>query len=439
MKLGLPSISIAFLLVLAACGGSSVDDGITTKPPTDTTTPPVGTVQRSTLNLVVAFDPDYASTAATAGVTLGGLTVRVQRNASSDAPITAITESSGRASVTGLLEGKYDISVARPLSAAELAKLPANLLDVRTFAGGTTATVRPGETAGAVVQLLAPDRGSLLISEIFSYAPGPPIYYSYGTYLEVYNNSDTTIALDGILLLKVSSQQSTPGAWATCEQTAIFRQQDYLWPFRIWQFPGGGRDYLIQPGQAKVVAMDAIDHRPASPETMQLDLSAADFELIGREDVDNPFVPNMLYAFTAVPPPPRGDTFLYPATYAMALPTPASRLVPREWASNRNGIINQVMGVPADAVLDVASIDWGPAERALINAIDPLPPNCDPWLAQNFERGVAPIGDEKTPLAMSRKSLGVTASGKEILQRTHNSSRDFEYHQPLLRSLLKKP
>lgn len=39
----------------------------------------------------------------------------------------------------------------------------------------------------------------------------------------------------------------------------------------IMAFPGSGREYPIQPGEAKVLAMDAIDHRAAAPEKQQVD------------------------------------------------------------------------------------------------------------------------------------------------------------------------
>jgi hypothetical protein len=43
------------------------------------------------------------------------------------------------------------------------------------------------------------------------------------------------------------------------------------------------------------------------------------------------------------------------------------------------------------------------------------------------------------PKASSRKSLGRTASGLEILQRTRNSARDFQLADPLRRSLRRVP
>ena len=62
---------------------------------------------------------------------------------------------------------------------------------------------------------------------------------------------------------------------------------------------------------------------------------------------------------------------------------------------------------------------------------------CHPFLSPVFERNVAQIGDYNLRKAIRRKSLGFTATGIELLQRTHTSSRDLEYAEPLRRSLNK--
>jgi len=54
-----------------------------------------------------------------------------------------------------------------------------------------------------------------------------------------------------------------------------------------------------------------------------------------------------------------------------------------------------------------------------------------------FERDPSQIAEYTIPKAIARNSLGRTASGVELLQRTRTSSRDFEYAEPLRRSLQK--
>ena len=56
-----------------------------------------------------------------------------------------------------------------------------------------------------------------------------------------------------------------------------------------------------------------------------------------------------------------------------------------------------------------------------------------PWSA--YERAPAPLVDDNFRKAIARRSLGRTSAGREILQRTRTSARDFEYVDPLRRSL----
>jgi len=68
---------------------------------------------------------------------------------------------------------------------------------------------------------LAPDqRGSLVISENYGTAQSFTITgtdWQYQYYLEVYNNSDTTIYLDGKILGRAYRHGSTTSSYWTCE------------------------------------------------------------------------------------------------------------------------------------------------------------------------------------------------------------------------------
>ena len=70
----------------AACG-DTVSDGTGPITPVDTTKPPVGTVPRGTITVRVDTDPADAAIASAVGVSLAGLTVRLTRQLSSDAPV----------------------------------------------------------------------------------------------------------------------------------------------------------------------------------------------------------------------------------------------------------------------------------------------------------------------------------------------------------------
>lgn len=129
----------------------------------------------------------------------------------------------------------------------------------------------------------------LVISEI--YACGPPgagLYY-HDKYVEVFNQSDSVLYLDGIIIAVVYVYSPT---W-----THYRDDPEYVHSRNIWYFPGSGTEYPIQPGQFILCAADAIDHRVNAPNSV--DLSHADFEFYKDDapDIDNPAVPNMIKYF----------------------------------------------------------------------------------------------------------------------------------------------
>ncbi len=63
---------------------------------------------------------------------------------------------------------------------------------------------------------------------------------------------------------------------------------------------------------------------------------------------------------------------------------------------------------------------------------------CAPFMAPAFDRAPAPLVNTRRSIAISRKTLTRSTDGREILQRTRTSARDFEYATPLRRSLKKQ-
>ncbi len=428
------------VVYLAACGGSTVTD--TPDPgtaPVDTTKPPT-TVQRASITVNVSVDPSDAALASQAQLSLAGATVRFVRVGSGEPERARTLDQSGSVRLDSLLEGRYAISVDRVLSETELARLEPSQREAAVFAGGTQVNLSPPSPQTLSIALVAARRGSLVISELFGYAPDAPNFYSFGHYIEVYNNVDTTVFLDGVLLFR------TPGTLhaaspAACSITDAFRSDSTtIWPSLIWAFPGSGREYPVPPGTARVMAMDAINHRAASPLTQQVDLSRADFEEIGSEaDTDNPFAANLVRVYAGAGALGRGYPVATRSSYGLAMPSARARLQTRrvEYLIGAEAFNFDVYGVPADAVLDVVSTTYSPGQRTELEAVVGPIVDCVPWLAPNFERAVAPLYLGREPEAMARRSLGRTAGGVEILQRTRTSARDFEYAPPLRRSLNK--
>jgi len=340
--------------VVAGGGGAVTDGTATVAPPRDTTTTPV--VQRGTLTVQVTIDPADAAIASAIGVTPAGLTVRLIRNLLADAPRSTTTGGDGIARFDSLLEGSYQISVDRALTSTEQSRLPAADRDVSVFAAGASLIYAP-PARQLSVSLVASRRGSLVISEVFGYA-GATAPYNWSTYLEVFNASDSTVFLDGVLLAATWGGMHLADVDRPCETFNLAKRTDStaVWVNLVWGFPGTGRDFPIRAGEAKVVALDALNHAAAAPNMGMVDLSRADFEQHGGEgDIDNPFVPDMIRVRAGTGAFGRGYPFAFGLAYVLALPSAIRPLEPGTLDVLAGGEFT-VYRVARDQILDVAGI-----------------------------------------------------------------------------------
>jgi len=422
---------------LAACSGGSVSDGTgpVTKP--DTVTNPGGTVQRTSLTVRVTVDAEDAALAARAGVTSAGLTMRLARVGAAVDVRTAVTTADGTARFEQLLEGQYDVSTDRVLTATESSRLLPDEKDVTLLAAGARVVVTPPAAREAQVALVATRRGSLVLSELYSYRPLLGITsYAFADYTEITNVADSVIYLDGVLLFR--DYKPSHGGFPEdnfCPSLESLRlDSTAVWVSSIYRFPGTGRSYPLRPGEAAVFAMDAINHGAVVAGLP--DLSRATFEEFGLDgDVDNPFAVNVQRLTTGSPIAVHGFPIVADRMYGIALPIAVDtnglrRLVPA-------GLSDAAFRIPREAILDVAGFTLTPERNAATGAYLAGWRECVPFASTAFERSPVRLMDSSRDFAMRRKSLGRTASGVELLQRTRTGARDFELAPPLRRSLNK--
>lgn len=145
-------------------------------------------------------------------------------------------------------------------------------------------------------------RDGFVITEIFATGTTKPDKKQYNDdkYLIIANASaDKTLYLDGYLLLQsefLSNKKTECTPAVPLESSMVVKT--------IYQFPGGGTDYPVQPGEQIVVCQSAIDHREAN--ALSMDLSKAKFEWLDDNALhalpnpfpNNPAVPNMKHIFT---------------------------------------------------------------------------------------------------------------------------------------------
>jgi hypothetical protein len=266
---------------------------------------------------------------------------------------------------------------------------------------------------------LAPDRrGSLLIGEVYGTAPFvAEVQWNYHHYLEIYNNSDTTVYLDGMTLGKAYSVRGEISPYHTCVEMEPFRvDPDGVWAVEFHRFPGSGAEYPLAPGAIAVVAQDAIDHSQYHPSFP--DLTHADFELLGSADVDNPAVPNMPDTGLEYDRRGHGMTTWVGSTYFLSEPLDIETLPrARPWAPKYD---NEYARFPRDALLDVLATEENDAleEQNIRWCLEAIHRNFDRLAGGFIKHG------EDLEYSVQRLVIDYTPDGRAILQDTNTSAVD---------------
>jgi hypothetical protein len=238
--------------------------------------------------------------------------------------------------------------------------------------------------------------------------------YYYSEYLRLYNNGDSTVYLDGMI---IGSGRAYPFDFPTfgCAANRPYSEDPAgIWSASFSRMPGTGSQYPLGPGQTAVVAMDAIDHRPLFPEG--LDLREADFEFYGGEgDVDNPSVPDIP---DVGHPVALGHGLAFDAlanVIFLALPLDIANLARTTIA----GAGLQWMRIPTERIIDVMTT------RSTYKAGYP---ECERITMPRFDRepvkllGTAQRDDS---LSYRRLEAPVSVGGQPVLQHTRWSALDF--------------
>lgn len=276
--------------------------------------------------------------------------------------------------------------------------------------------------------LLAADRpGSLVISEIGDGTPVPwetGGSYFDGIFLEVYNNSDSTIMLDGMIIgntyVWVMDDGNYPAGPAGCAALEPVRTDpNGLYSNQMVAFPGGGSEYPVGPGELRVIAVAAIDHTPVHP--LLLDLSGADFELGGDRAADNPAVPNMvsvgLLEYNRGPPGFHGTkiTFITRSFDVSSLPV-----------ARRDHWGNGYVLVPKEVLIDVVAVRhvWPDVDREVLPCIPIVHRSLQRYEGGFYEIGFGVDHEYLTVRSVQRRVLRAGMDGRAILFNTHTSAVD---------------
>ena len=382
-------------------------------PPVDTSGTGGG-VQRVTLTVTVVTDLADSAVARQLGLSGGVLPnveVVARREGSSDRA-TGRTDAQGVVRLTDLLPGRWSVSASRVLTDAERQQLVPEDRDVTAWAGGFAGQVNL--SASVPLTVAAGRRGSLVISEWFHYAPPTATYqtHPWGQYIELYNNSDTTIYLDGKIFGKVIENVLIDSPNFPCAQTTALRLDTLgIWTRTAVRIPGTGREHPLAPGQTATIATDAIDHRPYNPTL--LDLSSATFEFyMGGSDVDNPVSANLIPLTTFSGTEGHGPSFWGEEGLFIADGAPGATF--RDSLFSESAV--RILFIPK--ILDFVAETYAGARTGLL-------PMCNPLVARDFDRATGTELRYATLGTLERPVVGLSALGKPVLLRTRTSARDF--------------
>lgn len=419
------------VISFALMAGCSQETSVSPPPPD--TTGGGGTVQKATLTLravVESQDTSIASRIGSPGGFLRAAQVTIERRGSTGTSKTATTDATGSVRFTELLPGDYSISAIRVLSANELAALDSGDADVTAFGGGASVTVAAPSTS-ANLTIVAGRRGSLVISELFSGQPRTADGGSYflAHFIELHNNSDTTIYLDGKVIVRDQSWHRDYSSPLSCTEMQRWRNDpDGIWTAFIYAFPGTGRTNPLPPGGTVVVATDAVDHRPFV--SVAPDLSLAQFEFIGPSDVDNPASPNMVnvglrdWAASVIG---HGLSFESISNAFLIADSVDIASLPRD---NLPVVNPQFVRIPAERILDVFSSWLRPELEVGINS------RCSEIVNAKFDRQSGAFIGEDATYGIQRRVFATLPDGRKILQRTKTSARDFQMLSPFTPSTI---
>ncbi|TKG92994.1 DUF4876 domain-containing protein [Puteibacter caeruleilacunae] len=194
---------------------------------------------------------------------------------------TLATDVNGLVTFEDVTPGTYNVSIALNLNVDKAEELTGHAEDLVMNATENGLNVVSEQTLEKVVILAAQPLGDLVIKQ--TYFNETSDRYFDDEFVEIYNNSDHVIYADGLMI----------GSYHPKNVDMFDNDTENAYFGCIWQLPGSGEEYPIQPGESIIIAEDARDHTVENQNSF--DLSGADFETYvdGYDDLDNGLVPDV--------------------------------------------------------------------------------------------------------------------------------------------------
>lgn len=187
------------------------------------------------------------------------------------------TTENGIATATDILPGVYTISVSASQNQGGF---------TYTIAGSESNVSLIADGAEVVVRVDAVKEAALVFKEIYYTGVDPANFYFRDQFYEIYNNSTEVVYADGLCIAET--------VFANYDKSIIYEwpienADQYVFARVIWQLPGDGKTYPVQPGESFVIAQWATNHKAEnlSKGLSPVDLTGAEFEAIEKETTFN--------------------------------------------------------------------------------------------------------------------------------------------------------
>lgn len=216
----------------------------------------------------------------TVTLTTGGKTVSMK------------TDATGKAAFTGITPDVYDVSASWTVTSSEYHQMTGSseVVSGATVSGSINSMLMAADGTVSLPTTVSANR-DIVIGKVFYAGSRDKNNKTYmaGKYIELYNQSDSTIDVSGLYVATVEAE-STPAYTLANLHTAYADSVILL--KQIYRIPAE-KPYPVAPGGTVVICNSAIDH--TKNDDYEHDLTQADFEVkdvTGRYQ-NNPAVPAM--------------------------------------------------------------------------------------------------------------------------------------------------
>jgi len=215
------------------------------------------------------------------------VTIRSQR-----LTYTVQTNESGVAEFKNIVPDIYNVYASWNLTPEEYVAIADSLVESKeALISGIISQVKIFSEDSIQLETLLSEKQSLLISKVYAWGTkdNNNSRYDADGYIEIFNNSDEIQYLDSVYLALLEGDSPMAFPAALFPNTLHARQ--------IYQFPGTGKQYPLDPGQSVVICNSARNHTTGSATSVNLQTS--EFEFKGDKYPNNNAAIAMKLIFTS--------------------------------------------------------------------------------------------------------------------------------------------